>query len=351
VLLVALGSGIAAGIGRFGSPISVAKRTWHTFTHPAQRSAASSHFITGAGNNRYDFWRVAAHQFTSAPVLGAGVDNFGADYVQRRRSTEEPLYPHSLEAELLGGLGVIGFLLFATFAFAAARRCIAAARAQPERAVPGMTALALFSYWLAHGSVDWLWEFPALTGPVLAAVASCRLPPTLAAPEEEARVRAPSLARWLVIVPAVVFASLALIPAWLGARDVSLAAAGWRTDRGLAYQRLSNAASLNKLSDQPYVVAGTIAERRRDWSSSQRYFMRALGRNKDDWYAYFELGIAHAKLGDRTAALAALAHAHRLDPREPLISEVSSAVARRQTFSVAALDSDFVERDKRIATR
>src|SRR5207302_7556647 len=80
----------------------------------------SSHFTSGLGNNRYDFWRVALIELRAHPAAGVGADNFAEDYVRLRRSSEEPLYPHSLELRVLAQTGVVGALLFAGFLIAAA---------------------------------------------------------------------------------------------------------------------------------------------------------------------------------------------------------------------------------------
>lgn len=347
--VLALAGGAVAAEHHFGSPVSVAKRTWHTFKYPPQRSTASTHFFSGAGNHRYDFWRVAAHQFESSPLLGKGVDNFGADYVLRRRSNEEPTYPHSLEARLLGGTGFVGFVLFFMFAIAAGWRCLVAARAPSEkRALVGAVGLALLVYWVAHGSVDWLWEFPALSGPVVAAVAFAG---ALGGKPEQRQRSAARFALGSVSAVAVLFALVALVPAWLAARDISVAAADWHTDPSRAYSQLRQAARLNRLSDQPYGVAGTIAGRLHDWRTARSYFASALTRDDHNWYSWFEEGIADARTGHRGRALAELRHAHRLDPKEPLVSDVLDDVVAERAFSVAKIDQALVARGNVVASR
>ena len=99
----------------------------------------SSRFSGGLGSNRWDFWRVAVDGFERSPLLGAGADNFALDYVRDRRSPEEPRYAHSVELRVLGGLGIVGVLLFTSavgFALAAAhraRRSSTRVRGRPRR--------------------------------------------------------------------------------------------------------------------------------------------------------------------------------------------------------------------------
>ena len=342
IVVVCLVAGISVGIARYGSPVSIVSRGWHAFKYPPSTTTTSSHFLSSAGNHRYDFWRVAAHQLTTSPLVGAGTDNFATDYLKRRQSSEEPLYPHSLEARLLGGTGIVGFLLFAVFAVAAASLAVGAARSSlPGRSTVGAIGVAVFAYWLAHGSVDWLWEFPALTGPAFAVLAC-------AAAFDEPRAKARQVlvrpVRAAVVTATALAAGCALAPAWLAARDTSLGVAVWRTSPTTAYARLTDAARLNRLSDQPYVLAGTVAERRRDWPRVEQFFTSALERTDDNWYSRLELGIAQAMTGKVDSALANLSAARRLDPQEPIIREVQRDVQRRNRIAIGALDQAMVER-------
>ena len=98
----------------------------------------------------------------------SGQDNFADYYVVHRHTSEEPSWTHSLELRLLAQTGIVGFLLFAVFLGGA---IIAAVRAR--RGTNPMTrwiagaALVPLVVWLVHGSVDWFWEMPTLSGPAL----------------------------------------------------------------------------------------------------------------------------------------------------------------------------------------
>ncbi len=346
---VALLAAIVVVLAELGSPATIARHAWHAFKYPPRTSTASSHFASAAGNHRYDFWRVAAHQFAQSPLLGRGVDNFAADYVRLRRSTEQPTFPHSLEARLLGGTGLVGFLLFAAFAAAGAALCIKAARSSGDWALVGLAAAIMFAYWLVHGSVDWLWEFPALSGPAVAAVGCCAgIEARDSAPRPSPRLRrfGPPAA-----VAAGCAAAVALVPAWLAAREVSQAIGSWRSTPSASFASLRQAARLNPLSDQPDVTAGTIAERRRNWPAARTYFAAAAGRNPGNWYSQLELGIAEAKLGRPAAARASLRHAARLDPREQTVQLALAAVRAGRPVPVDEIDAALVAEGNVSASR
>jgi O-Antigen ligase len=344
VLLTATVLGAIAVLGvvaaHYGGPRETVHRAWHAFAHPPKGSDSSSHFTSATGNNRYDYWRVAAHQFRSRPLTGVGIDNFGADYVKERRSQQEPAYPHSLEARLLGGTGLVGFVVFFVFLGAAAWIVVAAARSQTEMSALGLAATGMLAYWFAHGSVDWLWEFPGVTCPVFVAVAACARP-AITGGRGTARVE-----RTFLTVGAVGAAAAAviLLPSWIAARDVASASSSWRSDPSGAYSKLDQAAVLNRVSDQPYLVAGTIAERRREWSAAATDFEKAIGRNDPSWYSHLELGIALAKLGRQAEALPHLERARALNPRDPLVRETLADVRAHRPVRSDLLDKEFIAR-------
>jgi tetratricopeptide (TPR) repeat protein len=134
-----------------------------------------------------------------------------------------------------------------------------------------------------------------------------------------------------------------LVPAWLAARDTATAAHEWHRNAPASYTAVGRAARLNPLSDIPYVTGGTIAEQRRDWANVRHFFLLALDRNERDWYSHLELGIAASRLGDHAQALAALARARALNPREPVVRSVERQIRRGKPVAVAVVDRDLAE--------
>ncbi|HZC28500.1 MAG TPA: O-antigen ligase family protein, partial [Gaiellaceae bacterium] len=170
LLVLALAAGVA--LLAVGSPRARVAHAWHDFKsgYPSP-TRSSTHFSSGLGNNRYDFWRVAVNEFRRRPLTGVGADNFAEDYAAERHSEEEPLYPHSLELRVLAQTGIVGALLFGGFlvaAAAAARRTFRGRDAVDGTLRAGVAAAVYIGL---HGSIDWFWEFPALTAPAIAALA------------------------------------------------------------------------------------------------------------------------------------------------------------------------------------
>ncbi len=94
-----------------------------------------------------------------------------------------------------------------------------------------------------------------------------------------------------------------------------------------AYSRLEEAARLNPLSDQAYLVEGGIALRFGDLARAEHAFSRALGRVPDDAYATLELGAIASEAGERAHSLALLERAVGLNPRDPL-ARAALSIAR-----------------------
>ena len=172
----AVAAGLAVGlIVSHDHPGRYVSQQWHGFAHQ-EVTPTSSHF-TDVGSGRYDFWRVSLDAFKAHPVGGLGMDNFADYYSPRSRSGENPSWPHSLELRLLAMTGIVGTVLFAGFIVLAFVAAIKARRRGPplHRVIVAAAMLPVIE-WLIHGSVDWFWEMPALSGPALGFLAvACTL--------------------------------------------------------------------------------------------------------------------------------------------------------------------------------
>jgi tetratricopeptide (TPR) repeat protein len=312
-LLVAIAAGAAVAIAQ----------------EPA--GAASSRFTGGLESGRYDLWRVATEEFARHPFLGVGVDNFTVDHVRERETDEELLYPHSVLLRAASQTGLAGAGLFVGFLAAAAGAAVRLRR--QHDALGGAIASAgvvAAAYWLVHGSADWLWELPALTGPALA---SLGLACGLADPSDGAgRARRPRRAAVAGLIAAAVgLAGMSYALPALSAFQVERAVDAWPEEPARAFSRLERARQLNVLSERPDVIAGVLAHRAGRPTEARRAFERALERNRHDWYIHLRLAFsaAAAREGqsasraaerERTRArLAYLQRARALNPRERVI--------------------------------
>ncbi len=322
---------VAVTVVAVNHPSNEASRLWSSFKSDTDSQAPGASRFGTLGSNRYDFWRVALILARDHPVAGIGAGNFSEEYVQLRRTGEQPAYPHSIEMNLLAQTGAIGTALFVAFAAAAAVAGIRRRRegtAEASIAAGGVTA---FAYWLLHGSVDWLWEFPALGLSAFFLLGLAIGPYRRPAVSADRRLRLVTVA-----VCAVVAASF--VAPWIAARQVARAGDVWRQDPAGAYATLDQAAELNPLSDAALVLAGTIAAERGDVGKMRRSFERAVSRDPHNWFSRTQLAVAQANEGAWPAAARSVQIAAVLDPREPVVQQVRRAIDQRKPLRSDAVN-------------
>lgn len=365
--VVALAGGVAVAlVATDGRPDRELADYWDR-SHGYQRTEAGTSRFGAVGSNRPDFWEVSWDAFLAHPVGGLGQDNWGDYYLRERTSDEQPRWTHSLELRLLAHTGAVGLLLFAAFLVAVAAAALhgrrrpapadrdgpappaAAAPAAPGPAaampadaparpadgpapppVHAVAAIALLPLvvWLAHGSVDWFWEIPALSGPAFAFAGMAVALPAVAA--ADAAVEPPPRSRPLTAAAGAagaVLAAVALAFPYLAERYTTAAARGWHEHPGKALARLDRAADLNPLSARADMTAGVIALELDDPRLARQRFDRALERDPDDWFAHFGRGLAESALGDVEAARADYRAARTLNPDDPLVIDALTRVA------------------------
>ncbi len=331
-----LGAGAALVVLLFAlaSPAARADRSWEQFKTGADPVGTSR--LGGLGSGRYDMWRVGLLQFERQPLRGIGADNFAVPYLQERRGGEQPTYPHSLVVKTLSQLGVVGALLLAAFAALGLRWTLG-----PDTPARGVAAAATvpFAAWFLHSTVDWLWEIPACG---LIAFALLGLAAGLRSERRshvgQARPQLRVLLLGVGAAAAVALGSSLAFP-WLSAKYDGHAAGSWPASPSIAYADLDRAATLNPLSDRPYVLRGAIASRLGDYEVMKSSFERALRRNRLNWYSHLELAIALSRTGEAAAAARQAQRAAELNPLEPIIRRVQSSLAAGRPIDPATIDA------------
>jgi tetratricopeptide (TPR) repeat protein len=378
---------LAGGLVVAGNPVTRIRHGWDTFKGGyAADSTVGNRLVSGLGSNRYDFYRVALDEFVAHPVLGIGVDNFQQQYLRHGRSEETPHYPHSVELRTLTETGLVGALL-ALVGLGAALVASARAmkRSDPLGRAVAAAALGGFGYWAVHGSFDWFWEFAGLGAPAFALLGiACALVPRARDKQAEGRLDALSPAapwassqpdakrpareaadpsshltrpRWsgrqrMGVVAGALMALLAavsLAAPWLSQLEIQSAARIWPRAPRRAYARLNDAAKLNPLGDEAYLVAGSIALRFGDLARADHDFALALKRSPDDAYATLERGAIASARGKHATALVLLERAARLNPRDQLTREALLVVREGRRVSVEALNRSILRNAQQLA--
>jgi tetratricopeptide (TPR) repeat protein len=209
-----------------------------------------------------------------------------------------------------------------------------------RRAVTG-ACIGIAAYWLLHASVDWFWEFAALTGIAMAmlGLAGALGPRQRRAGVEEPR---PSFRGRLpaAIAAGAAAAALAVSLAlpWASELLVRDASEGWAEDPQAALDQLQTAESLNPLSNVPQLTAASIALELGDLPRARAEFADALEHDPETAYALLELGAIAAERGERARALTLLRRALALTPRDGILRETYGDVRAGRTVSVRALN-------------
>jgi O-Antigen ligase len=371
---------LAGGWAAAGDPVARVRHGWDTFKGGyAANSSGGNRLTSGLGSNRYDFYRVALDEFKAHPLVGIGADNFQQAYLAKGHSEETPRYPHSVELRTLTQTGIVGALIAllglgaALVAVARAGLLRSAREGDPLGAAVAAAAFAGFAYWLVHGSFDWFWEFAGLGAPAFALLGlACALAPApgaaLAGGEiladgawvgggdrasaggpavGEARVggRSPSerarLVRRVALGTGVVVllvAAASLVMPWLSQLQVEHAAQIWTKAPQQAYAALGDAASLNPLSDEANLEAGSIALRFEDLPRADHQFALALDRVSGGAYATLERGAIASTRDERANATRFFEAAVLLDPRDQLAQQALASVRLGKMVDVDELN-------------
>jgi hypothetical protein len=334
----------AVAVAKTGDPFDSISDAWSEFKRGDLPTAGETRFTASLGSGRYDIWRVAWSEFEAEPLQGVGADNFQQDFLADGETLELPRFPHSLELRVLAQTGLVGAFLMVGALVAAGLAALRVRRRAPDpgpAAVAG--ALTVFVYWFVHGSIDWFWELPGLG---CAAFAMLGVAVGMA---PRGTTRDPvHLSLTVMGAVTVVVAALALAFPWLAERHVRRAVEIYRTSPAAAFEELHRAKNLNPLSSRAALVAGTIALRRNDFERARDEFREALERNPRDHYAELELGLIAGQTGQRRQALARLARAARLAPRDQVTRAALLATRRGRRVSVDRVNARIRERAKKV---
>jgi hypothetical protein len=305
-----------------GNPVSEATDAWNEFKDgTADSSSGSARLGTIGGSYRYDYWQVAWDSFEENPLIGVGADNFGREYLLHGESWQTPAYPHSVEMRTLAQTGLIGALLLLGGIVAA---LVAAAR--PLRRMDGVapvvagSGVVVFAYFIAHGSLDWFWEFPALGAPAFALLGMATAISNRSDSGDEA-----SAARRAAIGGGIVLAlalAASLTVPWLAERELRSARELAGEDPGAALAKLDRAADLNPLSPLPDKTAAVIERQLGDLQGSERRFRETLEVDPGDPFVYLQLATIASATGRDREAMANIRRALELNPRDAVSRQV-----------------------------
>ena len=293
VLISALAASLAVALARYGTPATIARDAWHSFTAspgPTDPSLNNRLFHL-TGNGRAEEWRVAAREARAHPLLGSGAGTFSEYWYQFRVTPGIVHDAHNLYLEMLAETGPVGLALLVLLL---AGLIVGAARSRSPLAAAAVGACVAYAL---HAVADWDWELPALLVAVLL--------PALAVAGDPAPRRT-RLGWRLAPTTAVVAIGAFALFTLLG---------------NIALARSANASNATH------------------WQQAESEARSALGLVPWSAEPLRRLAVAQVGRGQILAARQSLRDAVDLDPRDwslwYQLSEVSTGSARRHALAVA----------------
>ena len=283
-------------------------RIWHEFTNPvsSQISSSSPNRLGSLNSsNRWRWWTEEWSAFTGHPLGGTGAGTFQLTDLRLRSSPLTTEEPHNTPLQLLGETGIVGFLLYAGAAAAAALGIVRARRRASGGELAAVTALGVgLAAFLVHTVVDMDWNYVATCGPLLlvaGAVVGRRAPEPAAA-----RSRHPLLA-----IGAVLFA--------LGA--VYSLAAPWLSDRQLASATtiagFKRAHTYNPLSTLALSEWATLEDATGNLRQAQKLYRQEVSLEPENGSTWYDLGRFYWEHGAWQQAYDAFDKSYRYNSQGP----------------------------------
>jgi len=328
-----------------GGPSGWADRGWEKFSQTSKDEVSNpARLVSSNSGNRWVWWQEAAGAWSDKPLHGWGAGSFPVTHRMYRDVELSVTQPHNMPLQFLAETGIIGTLLVSGaigfLLFCALDRLRAMPRGR-ERDL-GVALFAGAIAWLVHGLVDWDWDIPGVTVPVLIFLG------VLVATPFESRGVAPVLrsstgTRGLALALACVFAGLVIVSAGLPmlADQKASSAQSVSADAGAA--ELQNAAAdadlatrLDPTAVRPLLAAAALAEGRGRLLDARGFLLDAADRQPYSSAVWFRLLELALKTADRPGAKAAT---RRLLELDPIGSGARALAGRLAIFEVPAAGS------------
>ena len=330
VLLV--GFFAAGGFGRVGEEFDNFKRAEGVEDNSARLTSIG-------GNGRWQYWSAAVDAADTDPVKGIGPGTYQFWWNEHRDYSGIIRDAHSLFAETLGELGIVGLALIAGFiGLVLVLGSVRALRAVDERRreLAALTAAALV-FALAAG-VDWLWELAVFPVAFLFVAAAILNAPAGAgggegaaengaadgddAADDRAAARAGGGGREVALRIAgaalAVGVAVALYFPTFGASELALSQQAFRDgDLDGALDHAQKAQDLLPYSAAPRMQEAFVYERAGELSRAATAARDAADREDENWEIFYLLSRIQAQRGKDGAAIIAFRKAHDLNPLSP----------------------------------
>lgn len=335
-----LGAGLLVGFATLLASVALSSRglggtashVWHDFTRPRGENVNDPARLTsGTSGNRWPWWKEAAGAFSDRPAGGWGAGSFPVTHLLYRKDTLLVQQTHSFPLELLAETGIIGLLLAA----GAVLTLLAAGARAVRRLGPGRDrALAAClvggaAAWLVQALVDWNWDIPAVTLPVLVALGVLAGASARSAPREEelgSAGRAVMLAA--LTLACLLLAISAALPGLADQKSRDALITAGVTPRAVAgsLQQALLGSRLDPLAVAPLVSAAVLAESQGRFDRARDLLLEATARDSHSVAAWEELGRVDLQRSDAEELVRAARRLLALDPRRRDAAQITDGV-------------------------
>ena len=316
-LSFALVAALAIAFIHYGGPVKLARDGYHSLNATAPPSTnLNKRLFSLSSPGRVDHWRVAWKDYEAHPLLGSGAGTFEQHWMRDRHVAGNVRNAHNLYLETLATLGPIGLGLLVVLL---ATPFVAAVRVRRSSFVP--VAAGAYAAFVAHAAIDWDWQLPAVTLAALACAGA-----VLVASRSEIEPRRLGLRLRVPLVAASLVLFSAALIGLMG--NLALARAGDAIAAGDDKQGEADARAARRWapwSAQPWQKLGEAQLAAGEYAAARRSFRKALAKDPDDWFLWFDLGGASSGAARR----AAIAQALRLNPLSPEIAETMPSLTRQ----------------------
>jgi len=294
------------------------------FTKPKlDRQNDPARVLRTNSGNRWVWWEEAVGGWADRPLAGYGAGSFPTTHLAYRQNSIEVRQPHSVPLELLTETGLVGALLalggLALLGVAATRNLLARPPGT-ERAF-AVALLAGVLAWTLHGWVDWDWDIPGVTVPVLALLGVLAARPQAEAAIGAAHAPRAVGSRGLKLAAggaaACALIALAALPALaqsLTDSALTRAAGNTASDLRAGAEKAALAKRLNPVSVAPVFAQAAIAERGNQPEAAAGLLVEAVERQPDNPQTWTRLLRFQVLVNDSSAALRSFYTLLSLDP-------------------------------------
>ncbi len=312
---------------------------WDQFTTGEGPDDEGPRLFSSEPYQRYDLWQVALDAFADAPLGGVGAGNFDRRYSAERHFKTHSNDPHSIWMRALSETGIVGAALLVGFVLVGFGGAVRFARRLDGRTgAVAVGCVAVTTYYLVHGSLDWLEKYPVLAGPAIGFVFVAlalggrpdppRSPPGL-----------PGRLLHGLAGAAVIAAGVGLALPYVSLRYLERGRDAWAAAPAAAFSDIGRAQDWNPLAVEPLLSEGLLALELRDNDRARATFREVL-KKEENWVAYFELALIEASERRWGAAELLLAQASALNERDSLIVDAKRRISKRRDIVPAEINRE-----------